>query len=350
METTQLAPSFIVTGGCGFVGSNLVAQLQQRVPGCHVIVIDSMRTGTFQTLVDACQRCGEHFRGEVLAKGVGEVLWDWLLKEHKPRAVFHLGAITDTTVDDEAVMIEQNAGLAWRVIVSACAERDVPLVYASSAATYGTPGQALRKEPFPEDAAGRPNNVYGFSKWLMEQVHRRISAERVSLGEKQPWIIGLRFFNVFGPGESHKGSMASMAYQLTKQILAGGRPRLFEFGEQARDQVSVDDIVGICLASAGLGERGDPKPGIYNAGSGKVTSFEDVASAVRSGLGIAQAERPTEFIPMPASIRRFYQDYTCADMSLAASGLGFKPMHDPVEAIASYARWIADTEDGMSVE
>ena len=341
MNSTTLAPSFIVTGGCGFIGSNLVAQLQRTVPGCHVVVVDSMRTGTFQALVDACQRYEDCFHGEVLARSAAEVSWESLLGEHCPRAVFHLGAITDTTVDDEADMIEQNAGQGWRSIVAACCEGEVPLVYASSAATYGTPEQASRKEPFPEDAAGRPNNVYGFSKWLMEQTHRRITKECLARGEKLPWIVGLRFFNVFGPGEANKGSMASMAYQLTMQILDGDRPRLFEHGEQARDQVSVFDIVGIALAAAGLSHRPDPAPGIYNAGSGRVTSFEQVAEAVRAGLGIS--DRPTEFIPMPASIRRFYQDYTCADMSSAASGLAFKPTHSPAEAIASYARWIADT-------
>ncbi|RNC81637.1 MAG: NAD-dependent epimerase/dehydratase family protein [Phycisphaera sp.] len=342
---TTGSQTYIVTGGCGFIGSNLVAELQTRVPGAHVIVIDSMRTGSFESLVSACERHGDTFQGEVLGQSIRDVFWPELLDRYEPDAVFHLGAITDTTVEDEAEMIEENAGETWPEMIEACVERDVPLVYASSAATYGTPPETNAKTPFPETSAGKPNNVYGFSKWLMEQAHARVTRECESAGLKKPWIVGLRYFNVFGPGEAHKGKMASMALQLTNQILDGERPRLFEHGEQARDQVSVHDIVGITLAGAGLGERKDPAPGVYNAGFGRSTSFEEIACAVRRGLGIADAERPTEFIPMPANIRRFYQDFTCADMSKAETGLGFKPSHDPAEAVSTYARWAADQRD-----
>lgn len=342
---TTGSPTYIVTGGCGFIGSNVVAELQRRVPGAHVIVIDSMRTGSFECLVNACERHSDTFQGEVLGQSIRDVFWPELLDRHEPEAVFHLGAITDTTVEDEAEMIEENAGETWPAMIESCVERDIPLVYASSAATYGTPQETHAKTPFPESSAGKPNNVYGFSKWLMEQAHARVTRECESAGLKKPWIVGLRYFNVFGPGESHKGKMASMALQLTSQILDGGRPRLFEHGEQARDQVSVHDIVGITLAGAGLGDRKDPEPGVYNAGFGRSTSFEEVASAVRRGLGIADEERPTEFIPMPANIRRFYQDFTCADMSRAEAGLGFKPSHDPAEAVSTYARWLADQRD-----
>lgn len=343
--------TYLVTGGCGFIGANLVAALQKRAPGSRVIVIDSMRTGTFGNLVAACERAGGVFEGEVLAQSIREVFWEDLLERLAPSAMFHLGAITDTTVDDESEMIEENAGETWGEMMLACAERSVPLVYASSAATYGTPPQTEARQPFPESAAGKPNNVYGFSKWLMETAHRRFDAAWTGEHEKRPWIVGLRYFNVFGPGEAAKGKMASMAYQLTRPILTGGRPKLFEFGEQARDQVYVDDIVGITLAGAGdavPGGRKDPEPGVYNAGSGRATSFEAVAEAVREGLGIARGERPTEFIPMPASIRRFYQDFTCADMTLAERGLGFKPACDPAESVRSYARWLAENEGPAS--
>ncbi len=342
--TTPDRANYIVTGGCGFIGANLVAELQKRRPEAHVVVLDSMRTGSFESLVAACDRNNDVFRGEVIGQSIRDVFWPDLLDRYEPAAVFHLGAITDTTVDDEAEMIEENAGETWPEIMAACIERDVPLVYASSAATYGTPPETNTKQPFPETSAGKPNNVYGFSKWLMEQAHARVDREREAAGLPKPWLVGLRYFNVFGPGESHKGSMASMALQLTNQILAGDRPRLFEHGEQARDQVSVYDIVGITLAGAGLGDRPDPDPGVYNAGSGRVTSFEEVASAVRAGLGMTESDRPTEFIPMPAHIRAFYQDFTCADMSKAEAGLGFKPGHDPAESVSSYARWIADSK------
>ncbi|MEL7484479.1 MAG: NAD-dependent epimerase/dehydratase family protein [Planctomycetota bacterium] len=346
---TEAGPCYIVTGGCGFIGSNLAATLQHRDPTCHVVVLDSLRSGTYATLVESCRRiAGGPFSGEVIGESVADFDWPSLFIERRPAAVFHLGAITDTTVDDEADMIRQNAGDTWRLLLETAADAEVPLVYASSAATYGTPPEVTRRIAFREGSAGVPNNVYGFSKWLMETAHRRLSSERVAAGEPEPWIVGLRYFNVFGPGESGKGKMASMAYQLAQQVIAGERPRLFKDGSQTRDQVPVEDIVGITLAAAGLGSRPDPVPGVYNAGSGVPTTFEDVARAVRKGLGVADTDRPTEYFDMPEHIAAFYQSFTLADMSEAKRGLGFEPIHPPSEAIASYAALLA--EDSLTTE
>lgn len=335
---------WIVTGGCGFVGANLAATLQSRHGELGVVVIDSMRTGSFATLTEACRRvAGSPFLGEVIPEGVELIDWPAFIARRRPRAVFHLGAITDTTVSDEAEMLRVNVGESWGRMLTASADAGVPLVYASSAATYGEPGAAAERRAFHEDDAGHPSNVYGFSKWLMECAHRRFAAERRAAGGSEPWVVGLRYFNVFGPGEAVKGKMASMAYQLTGQILSGGRPRLFADGTQIRDQVPVEDIVGITLAGAGLGRRRDPVPGVYNAGSGVGTTFEQVASAVRAGLGMSDRDRPTEYFEMPASIAAFYQSFTLADMSRAAAGLGFRPEHNPVQAVQRYARYLADT-------
>ncbi len=340
---SDIGPCYIVTGGCGFIGSNLVAALQRRDPDCHVLVIDSFRSGTYKTLVDACERAaGGPFTGEVLAESVEALDWTSLFVERRPAAVFHLGAITDTTVDDEGNMLRQNAGDSWRLLLETAHAAGVPLVYASSAATYGTPREAADRVAFPESSAGKPNNVYGFSKWLMETAHRRFAAECVAAGESPPWVVGLRYFNVFGPGESAKGSMSSMAYQIARHMIAGERPRLFADGSQTRDQVPVEDIVGITLAAAGMGSRPDPEPGVYNAGSGVPTTFEEVAAAVRKGLGLGEAERPTDYFDMPAHIARFYQSFTLADMREAKRGLGFEPSHPPGEAIASYAAMLAE--------
>jgi len=253
--------------------------------------------------------------------------------------VFHLAAITDTTVMDEAEMIRENAGGFRRLLESAAviSDPDQPcrVVYASSAATYGNPPQTRDRVPFPEAAAGKPNNVYGFSKVVMESIHRDFAA----VGQTPP-VVGLRYFNVYGPGESRKGKMASMVYQLAMQILEGKRPRLFEDGSQARDQVHVDDVVDCTMAAAGLGAKRDPMPGVYNLGSGVATSFNQIVEALRSALGLSERERPTEFFQMPASIRAFYQDYTCADMSRARQALGWSPKRRPAEAIADYGRWL----------
>ena len=340
---TSPGPCYIVTGGCGFIGSNVAATLERQDPTCHVLVIDSFRSGTFGTLVESCDRInGSPFRGEVLPESVETLEWPSVVIERRPAAIFHLGAITDTTVDDESDMIRQNAGDSWRLLLETAADAEIPLVYASSAATYGTPPEVNSRSAFAEDSAGKPNNVYGFSKWLMETAHRRFIAERLAAGEPEPWIVGLRYFNVFGPGEAGKGSMSSMAYQLARQVFDGGRPKLFRDGSQIRDQVPVQDIVGITLAAAGLGERLDPVPGVYNAGSGTPTTFEDVAESVRKGLGIATGDRTTEYFDMPPHIARFYQSFTLADMSAAKQGLGFEPRHPPHEAIASYAAMLAE--------
>jgi len=331
---------YLVTGGAGFIGSALVSELLRRHPGADVTVLDDCSSGSFANLVEACARAEVGpFRGRFIPAGLAELDFDDLLDALQPDAVFHLAAVTDTTLADERRMIEDNAS-TFPPILHACADTRTPLVYASSAATYGTPTRAAGRAPFPEDAAGEPNNVYGFSKWLMETEHRRFVAQAGDDERDAPrraHIVGLRYFNVFGPGEARKGPMASMPYQLTQQILAGGRPRLFTPGDQARDQIHVDDVVAGTLAAAGLGKRPTVEPGIYNLGSGRATTFNQIADAIRDALGIPHGNRPTAYFDMPRDIRAFYQDYTCADMSAAQRALGFTPAIDPLDGITSYA-------------
>ncbi len=326
---------FIVTGGCGFIGSNLVAELLRRDPAAHIIIVDDLRSGSYANIIEACDRAAvPAFQGQLIPESVCDIDWHALIDTHKPAAVFHLGAITDTTNANEADMLRVNSE-SFPPLVLACAGR-VPLVYASSAATYGTPPHTARRQPFTLDAAGKPNNVYGFSKWLMECHHRRLARQLASAG-REPHIVGLRYFNVFGPGEARKGKMASMAYQLTQQCLAGKRPRLFVDGSQARDQIYVADVVDCTIAAAALDAR-SITPGVYNLGSGVATTFADVAKAVREGLNLQPGDREIEYFDMPPAIRAFYQDFTLADMSMTARGLGWKPAHNAQHAIALYAR------------
>jgi ADP-L-glycero-D-manno-heptose 6-epimerase len=327
---------YIVTGGCGFIGSNLVGELQRREANCRVIVVDDFRSGRFDVLVSSCDRVArEPFRGELIPEPAHMIDWSELVAGERPRAVFHMGAVTDTTMDDQAEMMRANTQ-GFDEMLLACADDAVPLVYASSAATYGTPPEAHEHAPFPEPSAGRPENVYGFSKWVMENIHRRFAERWVAEGEATPHAVGLRFFNVFGPGEEAKGKMASMARQLALRMLAGERPRLFTAGEQVRDQVAVEDVVSCVLAGAEQGVT----PGAYNLGSGRATSFNEVCDAVREGLGFREDERPTEYFDMPDAIRAFYQSFTQADMTATREALGWAPSHDPVEALRAYGAWM----------
>lgn len=326
-------PVYIVTGGAGFIGSNLVAELLRREPGAHIYVVDDFRSGSYANIVEACDRAGVGpFRGTVMPDEVGELNWQPAVEGLMPKAFFHLAAITDTLEFDEKKMLSANTE-PFADIVESCAAAGVPLVYASSGATYGTPPQAETRTPFPESAAGTPNNVYGFSKWLMdvELDHHFARCERD--GEKRPHVVGLRYFNVFGPGEARKGKMASMVWHLTNQILDGGRPRLFREGEHERDQVFVEDVVACTIAGAVPGVT----PGVYNCGSGRTTSFNQIVEAINEALGTSIEP---EYFDMPEVMKTTYQHYTCADMSRTAKGLGFRPSWSPMDAMIRYARQI----------
>jgi ADP-L-glycero-D-manno-heptose 6-epimerase len=332
-EKHKPRPLYVITGGAGFVGSNLAAALVARDPDTELIIIDDFRSGSFANIVEAFDRQDlPPFSGVVLPIAIEDFEFEALLETADIDAFFHLGAITDTTVADEAEMLAVNT-TPMMALMHACVSKDVPLVYASSAAVYGTPPQAASRKAFPLDAAGSPNNVYGFSKWLMECDHRRLAATLPS----PPHVVGLRYFNVFGPGESRKGKMASMVYQLATRMLRGEAPRLFRDGSHARDQVHVDDVVACTMAAAGLGGKPLPTPGVYNVGSGVATSFNDIIAALRPALGLGKNDLPTEYFDMPADIRKFYQDYTCADVSANKAGLGWEPSIRPADGIASYA-------------
>ncbi len=327
-------PVYIVTGGAGFIGSNLIAKLMCHEPDVVIYVVDDFRTGSYANIVEACQRAGVGaFAGSVLTESVGDLSWQPALLGLEPKAVFHLAAITDTLEFDESKMLRVNTE-PFTDILESCVECDVPLVYASSAATYGSPAVAGDQIPFPVDAAGFPNNVYGFSKWLMDVEVMRFFAMRKAQKQELPHVVGLRYFNVFGPGEARKGKMASMVYHLTNQMLDTGSARLFKMGEHERDQVFVDDVVECTIAAA----KKKAKPGIYNLGSGQTTSFNDIVDAINEALGMSVSP---EYFAMPEEMEATYQHYTCADMSLTKSGLKWSPAWSPIDAMIRYARQIA---------
>lgn len=314
---------YLITGGAGFVGSNLTRTLQEQNDGRNeILVVDDMRLGTFANLSVE----GEHgwsYRGEIIAGALHELDIASLIHDFKPDVVFHEASITDTTVEDEKVMIRDNVE-PFDELVELCVTQKIKLVWASSAATYGTAanGALAERRPFKLEDAGRPANVYGFSKWVMENIQRQTLVKH-----PDAHLVGLRYFNVFGPGEQNKGKMASMIYQLANQMLDGKRPRIFDPGDQARDQIYVKDVVGCTMAGALDGA----KSGVYNCGTGEATSFNQIVAALNQALG--RDDRP-DYFENPFS---FYQDYTCADISQTTAGLNWKPAYTTHDAIVEYA-------------
>ena len=315
----------LITGGAGFVGANLARTLQEQHPDADLLIVDDFRVGTFANLSGEGPT-GWTFRGEVVAGALHELDLDALVGGFEPDVIFHEASITDTTVADEAAMIRDNCH-PFDDLLSLCVENGIKLVWASSAATYGTQANgAMRgKRPFQLDDAGRPANVYGFSKWTMENAARRTLRDH-----PDAHVVGLRYFNVFGPGEQNKSKMASMIYQLAHQMLQGKRPRIFSPGEQARDHVYVKDVVGCTIAGA----RDNAKSGVYNVGTGHATSFNQIVAALNEAFG---TQLEPDYFENPYA---FYQDYTCADLRETKRGLQWEPAYATHDAIVEYASLI----------
>ena len=293
----------IVTGAAGFIGSRLVAGLNRR--GLReIIVVDNLQqSGKFSNLV-GCE----------IADYVDQAAFFSVLQklEGNVEAVFHQGACSDTMESDGRYMMENNYAYSRRLL-DWCQEEEVPLIYASSASVYGA-GPEFREERRSE----KPLNIYGYSKFLFDQYVRNV------IPIKNSQIAGLRYFNVYGPNETHKGRMASVALHAWQQLHGEGRVKLFvgsggySDGEQRRDFVYVDDVVAVNLW---LLERRDVS-GIFNCGTGKAQSFNRLAVAVinavnRTNLTLHEivAKGLIEYVPFPEALKGKYQSFTEADMS-----------------------------------
>jgi ADP-L-glycero-D-manno-heptose 6-epimerase len=301
---------YVVTGAAGFIGSRLVEALNSRGVS-EIIAVDNLAQGDkFRNLV-RCEIADYIDQSEFLSRM--ESL------DGAVEAVFHQGACSDTTETDGRYMMENNYRYSMRLL-EWCQDEEVPLLYASSAAVYGA-GPEFREERRCE----KPLNVYGYSKFLFDQSVRRI------LPSRESQIVGLRYFNVYGPNEAHKARMASVAFHAFNQFRAEGRVKLFVGsggygdGEQRRDFVHVDDAVAVNLWML---ERRDVS-GIFNCGTGRAQTFNDVAAAVINTLRGTRAspqelaeQKLIQYIPFPAQLQGKYQSYTQADLSaLRATGL-----------------------------
>ncbi|MDB5379906.1 MAG: ADP-glyceromanno-heptose 6-epimerase [Rubritepida sp.] len=314
----------LVTGGAGFIGSNLVAALTAR--GEEVVVLDELgNEDKWRNLSQA-----------VLAGLLPPAAVDAALAM-RPRAIVHLGAISATTVRDGDLVADTNFTLSLK-LWDWCTEYGVPFLYASSAATYGNGDEGFEDEETPEGLARlQPLNLYGWSKHLFD---RRV-AQLIQLGRARPpqWA-GLKFFNVYGPRESYKGRMASVALHKFREILSGQPARLFASdrdgiadGMQSRDFVSVGDCVRVMLWLLD-----NPRvSGLFNCGSGQARSFLDLTKAVYAALGLPER---IEFMPMPGDLRGKYQYFTEAPMAkLRQAGYPYPPT--PLEqGVADYVAWL----------
>ncbi|MBL8378545.1 MAG: ADP-glyceromanno-heptose 6-epimerase [Burkholderiales bacterium] len=299
----------IVTGAAGFIGSNLVRALNER--GIKdVIAVDNLEhAGKFPNLVD-CE-LADYFDKRSFLERLAEGAFDGAVD-----GVLHQGACSDTMESDGRYMMENNYRYSL-ALLDWCAEEGVPFLYASSAAVYGA-GPEFREERRFE----RPLNVYGYSKFLFDQIVRR------RLGEAGTQIAGFRYFNVYGPRETHKGRMASVALHNFNEYREHGRVRLFgahagyAAGEQKRDFVSVEDVIAVNLYFL---ENPDLS-GIFNLGTGRAQPFNDVALAAinasraadgkaRVDLGTAVAQGLIEYIDFPEALKGKYQSFTQADIN-----------------------------------
>lgn len=323
----------VVTGGAGFIGSNIVAALEERGMG-PIAVCDRLRSG------DKWRNLAKR---EVVDIVPPEGLFAFLDGHRNAvRAVVHMGAISSTTETDADLVIATNFRLSvdlWRW----CAERGVPFIYASSAATYGDGSRGFVDDPDPAAMALlRPLNPYGWSKLLFDRRVARLLAEG---GERPPQWAGLRFFNVYGPNESHKGRMASVVSHMYPAAKVGKPAVLFKShhpdyadGGQMRDFVWVGDCVEVALWLLD-----SPRvSGLFNCGTGEARSFADLAGAVYRALG-RNAE--IEYVPTPETIRDKYQYFTQADIArLRAAGFT-RPFTPLEEGVTRYVRDFLDAAD-----
>lgn len=304
----------LVTGAAGFVGSNIAAALAKT--GAAVVGLDDFAIGNFENL-----------RGtpcDIVAADAARPE-DWGLRVGRVEAVFHEAAITDTTVTDQMRMMRVNVE-AFRDLLEWAGQSKVrAVVYASSAALYGDGPPPMR-----ENAPLRPLNIYAFSKAVMEAV-----AAQAQKKYPEMRIVGLRYFNVYGPREGFKGKAASMIYQLAQQLRSGSRPRVFEWGEQYRDFIYVKDVVDANLRALEQGPHG-----VYNVCTGQKTTFNGIITALNSALG---TELRAEYFKNPYS---FYQNETLGDPSAAEKALGFKARYSAADGIKDYMREVGLAKPG----
>ncbi len=310
----------IVTGGAGFIGSNIVKTLNER-GRTDIVVVDNLKSGIkFKNIAD-CEIMDYLDKDDFIQR-----IKDNKKFSEKVEAIFHEGACSSTTEWDGKFMMENNYEYS-KHILHYCIEHNISYLYASSASVYGS-GTVFKEQRDHEE----PLNVYGYSKFLFDQYVRRY------LGKTKNQIVGFRYFNVYGPREQHKGTMSSVAFHVNNQIKDNDVAKLFEGyegygnGEQSRDFVYVADAVKVNLWFM----DNPDKSGIFNLGTGNSQPFNDIANAVIK----YHAKGKVEYIPFPDHLKGVYQSFTEADISALRSA-GYKDDFNSVEqGVQKYMEWL----------
>jgi len=323
-KTNFNGKSILITGGAGFIGSNLAFYFQENFPDSKIIVFDCFRSeevfsnGNLQSFGHYKNLIG--FTGNIICGNINKPSDLEILNDIKFDYIFHQAAISDTRVYDQEIVMRTNVN-SFYWFLEKTKNDNATLIYASSAATYGSM-HSPQKIGFEN-----PENPYGYSKYAMDQI-----ASEYSNQNPDTKIVGLKFFNVYGPREYFKDRTSSMVIQLGHQILNGHAPRLFEGSDKIfRDFIFINDVL-----QANIKACESINNGVFNVGTGKPRSFQDIADILQKELG---CDYRTEYFPNPYS---GYQMHTQADISLSEENFNFKPNYSLETGIKQYIPYIKE--------
>ena len=311
--------TILITGGAGFIGSNLAFYFQDNYPKAKIVVLDSFRSG--ETFSNGNLKSFGHFKNLLGFNGIvisGDINDNALLKNletnYKFDYIFHQAAISDTTANEQDLMIKTNVN-AYENLLKIAIKHKANMIYASSAATYGDSNRF-------EVGYEQPNNVYGFSKVMMDNITYEYLKKDLDIS-----IVGLKYFNVYGPREFYKNKTASMVVQFGHQILKGLTPKLFVGSDKIlRDFIYIEDVI-----QANIKACKPKKSGVYNVGTGLARSFEDIVNILQKELEIDNGK---EYIPNPYIGQ--YQFFTQANIQTTKENLNYEPKYSMEDGIIAY--------------